>query len=128
MLKTPDTLLTELAHFSGTENYYRVYPKLLLTDGAKHLADAAGAYWLFDIVFSMLPQVPRNERMFVVELVRKLPGSGATFRAHDGGRGDGPERDYYLQKIPYTDFPLEEYEFYVVRQDDVWVAMLKGEY
>jgi len=51
-----------LPHFTGTEEYHRMrYPwlrkDLLLTDGAKYLADKAGliggtAYWLIDIIAS----------------------------------------------------------------------------
>jgi hypothetical protein len=39
-----------LRHFTGSENWYRhsLNPTVLYTDGAKHVADTAGAYWLLD--------------------------------------------------------------------------------
>jgi hypothetical protein len=40
----------DLDQFTGSEHWYRhaLVPSLLFTDGAKHVADAAGAYWLLD--------------------------------------------------------------------------------
>jgi hypothetical protein len=40
----------ELEQFTGTEQWYRHYlnPNVLFTDGAKHLAERAGAFWLVD--------------------------------------------------------------------------------
>ena len=35
-----------LSQFKGTERYYRLNRRCLITDGAKYLADEAGAYWL----------------------------------------------------------------------------------
>lgn len=43
---SPDELRQNLSRFSGTEHYYRTHPGVLATDGAKYLADQAGAYWL----------------------------------------------------------------------------------
>ena len=39
-----------LQRFTGTEQWYRhaLNPKVLFTDGAKHVADHGGAYWLLD--------------------------------------------------------------------------------
>jgi len=40
----------ELAQFTGGENWYRhgINRPVLFTDGAKYIADQAGAYWLLD--------------------------------------------------------------------------------
>jgi hypothetical protein len=40
----------ELAQFTGSENWYRhgINRAVLFTDGAKYVADQAGAYWLLD--------------------------------------------------------------------------------
>ena len=55
--KLREELERELPHFTGSEEYTRIrYPWLrkdfLLTDGAKHLADKAKAYWLMDLIAS----------------------------------------------------------------------------
>ena len=41
---------TVLSHFTGTERWYRhaVNVNVSFTDGAKYVADHAGAYWLLD--------------------------------------------------------------------------------
>jgi hypothetical protein len=40
----------DLAQFTGSENWYRhaINRAVLFTDGAKFVADQAGAYWLLD--------------------------------------------------------------------------------
>jgi len=39
-------------HFTGSEHWYRhaLNRDVLLTDGAKHVADEGGAYWLLDTI------------------------------------------------------------------------------
>jgi hypothetical protein len=39
-----------LSQFSGSEHWYRhgLVPSITFTDGAKYVADEAGAYWLLD--------------------------------------------------------------------------------
>jgi len=32
------------------------------------------------------------------------------------------------QKYDYTNFPLNEFEFYTIKQGDFWVYLLKSEY
>jgi len=54
---TPEELHRHLTQFSGTERYHRTHLGLLATDGAKYLADEAGAYWLLDIIWSVLPKI-----------------------------------------------------------------------
>ena len=40
----------DLAQFTGTERYYRhgINRKVCYTEGAQHVAEAGGAYWLLD--------------------------------------------------------------------------------
>ena len=50
----------ELGHFTGTMEWHKwsiLYPRFVLTDGAKYLADKAGAYWLMDIIGSYQPRL-----------------------------------------------------------------------
>jgi len=44
--------LTRLDGFTGTEHYYQHSPKLVYTDGVKHLVQNADAYWLLDLIGS----------------------------------------------------------------------------
>jgi hypothetical protein len=44
------SLSNDLAHFTGTERWYRhpLFNNVLFTDGVQHLAQKAGAYWLVE--------------------------------------------------------------------------------
>jgi hypothetical protein len=56
---------SDLAQFTGSEQWYRhgLVRKVLFTDGAKYVADTAGAYWLIDeIAFAQVePAVAAEE-------------------------------------------------------------------
>jgi hypothetical protein len=56
----PDLLLSNLAQFTGTTQYYQITARTVLTDGAKYLADAAGCYWLMDAIASHLAGLPET--------------------------------------------------------------------
>ena len=50
----PNELLSELAHFTGTTQWFKnpMFPNFRYTDGVKYLAEKAEAYWLLDYIFS----------------------------------------------------------------------------
>jgi hypothetical protein len=54
----------QLSNFIGTEKYYRLTRKHLLTDGTKYLAEAAGAYWLMEAIASYLPEIGISDWFF----------------------------------------------------------------
>lgn len=58
-----------LSQFSGTEHYYRLNRRCLITDGAKYLADEAGAYWLLDAAASYLLELGSFDWFVLVRLV-----------------------------------------------------------
>ena len=115
-------LQSALAQFTGTEKYYRFYPKVVLTDGTKYLADIAGCYWLMDLYASHLASVDPNIESFTCLKLNKR-GLGAKIVIQDGNT-------YALakQQIEYTDFPLESFMFYAVWAGEFWVLMLRSEY
>ena len=119
---TPAELHQHLAHFSGTEHYHRTHPGLLATDGAKYLADEAGAYWLLDIIWSVLPKV--TDEFAVLELSVQ-DNRRAAVVIHDGRE---PQTSYHEQSIPWTDFPLEQIKLYLQQNGQERVVMLMGEY
>jgi len=100
----------ELAQFTGSENWYRhgLVRSILFTDGAKHLADRAGAYWLIDEI--ALAQ--KYERAVAAEEFQlwKLtvnPDHTAILACENGNC------EIVLSKeIPFTDFPLPEISLY----------------
>lgn len=98
---SPTGLAVNLAQFSGSESYHRTHPGLLATDGAHYLAEHAGAFWLLDLVWSVLQKI--NDDFAVLELTR-TEGTEAIAHLHDGRE---PQTTFHHQHIPYTDFPLE---------------------
>lgn len=123
-MKSEAELLEILANFTGTEQYHRfsaLFRNVLLTDGAKALADECQAYWLIDVIASHIPKV--RDTFCVVTLKRR--GGGATITLAD----DTPStKTYARQRITYTDFPLQEIKLYLIRQDGDWVIELPSEY
>ena len=99
--KTPDP--TVMAMFTGSENWYRhgLARSILYSDGAKYIAETAGAYWLLDeIALTQFSEAVVNAEEFQVWTL--------TVRADHTGTltcGDGNDRAVYSKELEYTDFP-----------------------
>ena len=111
----------QLRQFIGTEQYYRISPSAVLTDGTKYLADEAGAYWLMDAIASYLPQFNGREEFIVAKL--NVAASKAEL-VLDNGNGHVLD----TQHIEYTDFPLPSIQLYACWGGEYWVLMLTSEY
>lgn len=112
---------TQLAFFTGSEQYYCLTHKHLLTDGTKYLADTANAYWLLVAAISHLYEIGINDWFVLVRLV--VDGTKATMIYEDG---NGYE--HARQEIAYTDFPISTISIYACFNGDHWVLMLTSEY
>ena len=110
MAKTVTLNKSDLTQFTGTEQYYRhgINRKVLFTDGAKYVADTAGAYWLLDEIALIQPynKLVAAEKFQVWKLVVR-PNRTATLTCDDGN-----DSIVYTKEIRYTDFPLDEITFY----------------
>lgn len=118
-----------LPHFTGSEEYHTiVYPwlrdwPLLLTDGAKYLADNAGvigksAYWLIDIIASY----QREKKIAAQEFqVWKLAVTGTQGKVTSE---DGNNHILVTQDIPFVDFALDEITLYAIREDGAGIVIL----
>ena len=100
----------DLMNFTGSENWYRHWanPKILFTDGAKHVADTGGAYWLLDEIALIQPyerSVAAEE--FQVWTLRVRPDLSALLTCDDGNG-----RVVFSKEISATDFPLSELTLY----------------
>ena len=122
----PEELSASLAGFTGTEGYLRVHPGLVLTDGAAFLAKNAGCYWLFDIIWSYLPQC-RKDKMLREMQFWKLAKVAGTNKAVVTCERD-TDNVAFKQEIEYTDFPLDSIKLYVQWSGEFFVAMLPSEY
>jgi hypothetical protein len=47
----------QLSYFTGTEKYYRISRRHLLTDGTKYLAEEAECFWMMDAIASHLSEI-----------------------------------------------------------------------
>jgi hypothetical protein len=113
-------LRNELAYFIGSEEFYKVYPKVTITEGVKFLAERAKAVWLIDLVFSYqadrkVSQEPFQVYELSVDLITKKAKMICT---------DGNENILRTQNIPFTTFPLESIKLYY----SGGVLMLPSEY
>jgi len=98
----------DLRQFTGTEQWYRhgLMPDITYTDGARHVAEAGGAYWLLDeIATSQLIKEVKAEEF--QHWVLKVKDNSATLTCDDGN-----ENVVYQKEISFTDFPLEKVEFF----------------
>ena len=122
MTKETTLRASDLTQFTGTEQWYQhgINRAVLFTDGAKYVADTAGAYWLLDEIAVIQPY---NKRIageaFQVWRLRVHDDQSATLTC-----GDGNGTIVYTKHIPFTDFPLEEITFYFTDN----VILLPSEY
>jgi len=110
-----------LSQYTGTEHYYRLNRRCLITDGAKYLADEARAYWLLDAAASYLLEIGTTDWFVLVRLV--VTQGQAELYLEDGNGGVRVS-----QQISFTDFPLQEQVLYACWDGKNWVLMLPSEY
>lgn len=111
----------DLSQFTGTERYYRISRRFLITEGCKYLADEAGCYWMMDAIASHLMEIGTQD-WFVLIRVEVKESRAVMFYE------DGNGHEHARQRIPYTDFPLEQINLYACWDGEHWVVMLPSEY
>jgi hypothetical protein len=101
--------LSDLDQFTGTEQWHRhpLMRSVFFTDGAKYVADTAGAYWLLDeIAFAQASaKVAREE--FQVWKLAVAANATATLTCKDGN-------DHVVSRktLSFTDFPAPGIELW----------------
>lgn len=97
---------SDLKQFSGSEQWYRhgLVERILFTDGAKHVADAGGAYWLLDEI-ALAQQYTKAVAAEEFQVWKLALGEGhsATLTCEDGNYNE-----VFRKRIEFTDFPLPE--------------------
>jgi hypothetical protein len=114
-------LENNLSQFTGTENYYRVMPRLVITDGVQYLANQANMYWLVSTIYSYLTTQPIRSGF----VVARLTASGKTA---DLVLDDGNDQVICEKYIDYTGFRLVEVTIYCSYQHRYWVVALQTEH
>ncbi len=112
-------LRAELAHFTGDYERYRhgVNRSLIYTPAVRYLAEKAGAYWLIDAIASHVGSAayrreamrdPRLQYLHFWRLEVAEDGSAVL-----SARADSGQRPFVVQRVPFTDFPLDEIDLWV---------------
>jgi hypothetical protein len=104
----PEQLRAEMLQFYGTEHLYRHLGGGVYTDGVKFFADAAGAYWLLDLVFLDLLPFARQHHHEFAHLSVVVAKNAAALTADDG---DG--NTFWTRDIVFTDLPEGLWSFYL---------------
>jgi hypothetical protein len=122
---------TALQNFTGTEGYHKLGTSSIVvaTDGVAFLAKEANAYWFTDIISSYQPIISRSVQYTALwdfqvwKLTRNKTTNGAKVVCYDGN-----DNAVFSQRIPYTDFPLQEITIWVEPQDKYMVMYLPSEH
>ncbi len=110
-----------LKQFIGTDCYYRISRRHLLTDGAKYLAEQAECFWMMDAIASHLAEIGMTDGFVAVKVI---VNDAKALIVYEDGNG----HEYARQEIPHTDFPLGEITLYACWDGEHWVVMLPSEY
>lgn len=113
MLKKSE-ILSGLAQCIGTEQYWvSRWLRFKYTDGIKFLWESCESYWLLTAISSHMKKQP-----FQVWNLKKNADNSALLTMKTS------KKNIVEQKIPYTNFPLDEIEIYLIDG----VLLLKSEY
>ena len=119
-------LLAALRQFYGTEHYYQTGQVTQATDGVFFLAEEAGIHWLLNIIDTVFHKF--TEDFVNVKLTVFEDRSAKVVIDNGMDLKDKFEamryRCFHKQKIPYTDFVLDELKLYVQGK----VILLPSEY
>ena len=120
---TPAEIESQLAYFSGTEEYHKfnmLFPNVVATDGAIWVAKTCEAFWLLEVIASHIKSI-KDDWFESAKLTVK--NGKAVFTM-----GNGNGNTLATQKIPFTDFPLSEITFFVEQSGNQWVILLPSEH
>jgi len=127
-MKTVETIQNNMAHAIGTTKYIWHWTKaLVFTDGVEQLREDADCHWLVDAIASYQGKKLKNIPFQVWKLKVCDDKSAILTMVEDSG-----EPNIITQKIPFTDFPLEDITLWVndgcVGDSACKVLMLPSEY
>lgn len=114
-------ITAELAHACGSQEWREHWTGYLLyTDGVNQMAELCGAHWLIDIVASVQGRKARNLAIRIGKIALqvwrikvKASDSTAVVECWTDTPDRLTSRKVYAQRIPYTDFPLDEFTLWV---------------
>lgn len=115
-----DLELKNLGSFIGTENYYKMFPYGLLTDGTKYLIDNGYCWFITDALIACKQFIEKET--FLVITLKKTGDSRAVMTISDGNN-----KVLTKQRYLYTD-AKRDLELYLITDNNQSVLMLSSEY
>ena len=122
---TDSSRTSNLGQFTGALSFYRWgFSPSILTEGAKYVAENAGAFWLFDEIEGHIrDKAIKGKKDFTVARLN-VKDNSATLELSDGN-----DNVYAKKNIEYTDFPLGSMETWAIKNEHGhWTHMLPSEY
>ena len=114
----------DTGQFTGTESWTRYLCGVLLTDGVRHVAEEASAWWLIDAICSHQLDRHVSAQPFQVWTLELDPhGPGALLTCEDGNGNFVTD-----QKIEFTDYPESKRAMWLIDDGENRVLLLPSEY
>lgn len=119
-----NTKTGESIHFIETDP--NAMKKNVLTDGMVEFAKLCECDWLLTDIDAYFITNEKNisegdNRLWIARI--EVNGKAVMSIREDDGI-----KPIVTQEYSSTDFPLKEFEFYIIKQEDFWVYLLKSEY
>jgi hypothetical protein len=112
----------DLRHFTGSDRLYEHFPNndVTYTEGADFVAERAKAYWLLDeIALAQRNEKAVSDKMFQIWKLTVNEDRTALLSVDDGNGNT-----VFSKKLHFTDFPIDEFSFWVYHK----TIMLPSEY
>jgi len=129
-MKSKQEIMQIINHSTGTTQYHKYSPfpgYPVITDGVKAVAEAAGGYWLADLVGSWQGRTAKLDKRFQVWKLKVKPDRSWVVQV-----STRPDGSWFRKKQDgdYTDFPLDALKLYLCYDEALGkkVLMLPGEY
>lgn len=110
-MKSKEEILNIINHSDGTDMYHKYSPFLgfpVATDGVIALAEAAGCFWILDIIGSYQTNEKLDPAFQVWQMEVNHADSSAVVR------GFNDTELIITQEIPFTNFQLDELKLYLI--------------
>lgn len=113
---------SQLPSFTGTGQWYRVSPRLVITDGIRFVLDNTGGYWLSAVVNSIQTLLSRTGKdiSFQNYTLKRVPDTKTFNLIVD----DGNNNILYEKVLVSNSFPLDSFKFYYMNN----IMLLPSEY
>lgn len=134
--QTAERILDGLRQYYGTENYFQHPLKkcVCYTDGVAYLAKEAKAHWLVDAIASyyvcplMRAAMRKDARLREMHFWELKLDKDDCNKAVLTSVADSGCKPFIEQRIPYTDFPLDEIRIWSAWDGFRWVLYLPSEH